>query len=124
MATTIGDRIIVVTAGEALWLTRRRAGLTQPELARARGICTDTLQLEESDQRPRMQIKHTQMTVSPGEWCALQRRRRGWTMPVAAKHIGISRMTLWKAEHDKTRGVARVQRWYELRGIREIEEVA
>ena len=58
---------------------------------------------------------HVAAPLTPGEWCAIQRRRAGWTLPKLSRMTGISRMTLWKAEHDRTSGVADLAEWWHRR---------
>ena len=102
-----------LTPGEALWLLRRRVGYTMPKMAKARRISEDRLRDLEKDRVPLDWIpKMNGRPITPGEWCAIQRKRRGWTMPQAARRLKISRMTLWKAEHDRTSGVHDIMRYY------------
>lgn len=116
-----------LTRGEGWWLLRRRMGLTLVQW------CGPIVQMSEDRYRrweldrelapmpvlpgngfePPEQLRGA---LTPGEWCTLQRRRQGWTLPEAARRIGISRQTLWKAEHDQTGGVEGVRRFYERIG--------
>jgi hypothetical protein len=115
-----------LTRGEGWWLLRRRVNLTCAAMAQLQDISEDRLRRWEYDRvaapMPTELVQSGLMgarlrdAVTPGEWCALQRRRRGWTLPEAARRMGISRQTLWKAEHDRTLGVDGVRRFYERIG--------
>ncbi len=102
-----------LTYGEAWWLWRRRLGYSMPESAHALGISEDRLREWEKDRETApYPVKLNGTPLTPGEWCAIQRRRRGWTLPEVAGRLGISRMTLWKAEHGRTSGVVAIIAFY------------
>jgi len=105
-----------LTLAEIHWLRRRRAGVRQPQWAKARGISIDRLQAQESGREDAPPVPPLP-SLTEGEWCALQRRRRGWTMARASEESGMSRMTVWKAEHDRTAGVAALRRFYVAAGV-------
>jgi DNA-binding transcriptional regulator YiaG len=105
-----------LSQGEIHWLRRRRAGVGQTRWARDRGISVDRLRMEEHDLAMSPAVRHL-ATLTDGEWCALQRKRRGWSTDEAAAQIGISRMTLYKAENGRTAGVTRVKAFYLAQGV-------
>lgn len=106
----------LLTNGEALLIKRLRAGRRQFQEARRRGVTEERIRDEENDFRHGPQVRLYEHELSPGEWNRIQRRRRGWTLARAAVEIGISRQTLWKAEHDRTRGVGAVTAFYVAAG--------
>jgi DNA-binding XRE family transcriptional regulator len=115
-----------LTRGEGWWLLRRRVGMTCADMASIQDVSEDRLRRWEYDREAApmpTELIHAglmgrwlRQPLTAGEWCALERRRRGWTLPEAARRIGISRQTLWKAEWDRTRGVGAVRRFYERLG--------
>jgi hypothetical protein len=108
-----------LTRGEGWWLMRRRCALTCTVMAADLKISEDRLRRWEHDREaapmPAM-CGIMRVPVSEAEWCVIERRRRGWTLPEAARRIGISRQTLWKAEWGRTSGVGAVRRFYERLG--------
>jgi transcriptional regulator with XRE-family HTH domain len=105
-----------LTRGEGWWLRRRRADMTATEMAEALSISQDRLRRWEHDREAAPLPPKLTSPLTDGEWCALQRRRRGLTLPEVAARLKVSRMTLWKAEHDRTSGVLAVRRFYERLG--------
>lgn len=107
-----------LTVAEVNWLVRRRAKVRQQRWAIDHGKSVFQLREEEKGRRePTDQEANNLGELTDGEWCALQRRRHGWTMAEVSKRAGISRMTVWKAEHDRTAGVAALRRFYVQQGV-------
>jgi hypothetical protein len=105
-----------LTRGEGWWLLRRRMSMTCAGMAHRQAISEDRLRRWEYDREAAPMPARASGPLTPGEWCALQRRRRGWTLVEAARRIGVSRQTLWKAEWGRTGGVAGVRRFYDRIG--------
>lgn len=103
-----------LTRGEGWWLARRRMTLRQTEMAALLGISEDRLRRWERDREAAPMPDATVLApaLSPGEWCALTRRRAGWGLAEVARRTGISRMTVWKGEHDRTAGVRDLLQFY------------
>jgi hypothetical protein len=104
---------------EALWLSRRRQGWTQAMTAQRYGVGEERYRNIEKGRLARdpvwrahgvgsiaadLQRLRTPGTLvnhplTPGEACALARRRCGWTLPLLAALIDRSRMYVWQCEH-------------------------
>lgn len=54
--------------------------------------------------------------LSLEEWLALARRRRGWTLPSAGAFLGVSRVTVWKAENGRTSSAMSIAASYSTLG--------
>jgi transcriptional regulator with XRE-family HTH domain len=111
-------RRLPVTQGEAWWLRRRRLGLTQAVVASQLCVSEDTYRHWEADAVVPLPIGLPVLNdtvtrpLTYGEFCALARRRKGWTLPQACAYLDISRQTLIKIERDRTNPVRRVAEWW------------
>ena len=111
-----------ISVGEWCWLERRRAGRTAGWWANTHGFSVDELRLRETDQRD-IALTYAQVLaacatpISAGEYCALARRRAGLGMTDVAARYGVSRMTLWKMEHDLTETSVALARWWHRKGM-------
>lgn len=108
-----------LTRGEGWWLMRRREALTQAAMAEALAISEDRLRAWEKDRAASpmpSRCGRMREPLTSGELIALERRRRGWTLPEAARRLRVSRVTLWKAERDRTAGVRALRRSYAILG--------
>lgn len=109
-----------LTRGEGFWLGRRRAGFTAERTASWIGISVDRFRRWELDREPapfpdQSILRRTRLT--PGEFAALCRRRTGLRLEDLAERLGISRHTLWKREHDRTRSAWTLAEYWRRRGI-------
>jgi DNA-binding XRE family transcriptional regulator len=110
---------VKITNGEGWWLIRRRSGKTMGEWAAANWSATLALSEDRLRDWERGRIEapspgrcHRWPALSYGEYSALMRRRKGWTLPEVAKKLGVSRQTVWKAEHDRTSFAYDVARYW------------
>jgi transcriptional regulator with XRE-family HTH domain len=106
-----------LTRGEAWWLLRRRAGMTQSAWAGVAGVSEDRLRRWEADaEEPAVPGPFRNggrvEPLTHGEFSALARRRTGWTLPELARRLGTSRQTLWKREHDRTGSARELAEWW------------
>lgn len=94
-----------LTNGEGWWLMRRRSGLTQVAfVARFPGLSEEALRRYERDEGevPFPGGCAPWPPLSPGEYCALARRRLGLDLVFMARKLRVSRQTLIKIEADRT----------------------
>jgi hypothetical protein len=116
---------MMLTRGETWWLARHRFALGQQAFAATLGVRPDRVRDWERDRgAPSPVPPEPNKKLTAGEWCIIQRRRHGWTLQTAANEMRMTRMTLWKGEHDKTRGVARAVRFYRARGVQQAASTA
>jgi len=113
-------RPLPITHGEVCWLERRRAGQTAEWWAMKHGLSIDEVRLREQDERdlqlsPAQLVLTEHMVLRPGEFAALARRRHGATMSVLGRQYGVSRMTVWKMEHDITSTARQLAHWWARR---------
>jgi len=111
-----------ITLGEYCWLERRRSGHTAEWWAEQNAMSVDEVRKREWDQRPirltyQQVTKASNMTLSPGEYCALARRRAMVRKEEVAERYGVTGMTLWKMEHDKTSTSINLARWWRRKGV-------
>ncbi len=124
-----GGNLILTTPGERMLLSRTRAGQTlkqrRAELNNSIGL--DRMRAMEWDEDRyfrKLPIRPSdlqEITVTDGEFCWLQRRRRDWGSDEAGAAMGVSRMTISNAEHDRTSGVKDIKRWYLRHGFIEAQ---
>lgn len=118
----VGMSTLIITTGEYCWLERRRAGQTARWWATMRGMSEGEVLRREQDaflvRLTSQQFTNAcALTVSPGEFSALARRRSGTRMQDVADRYGVTRMTLWKMEHDLTESALALARWWRRRGF-------
>jgi len=104
-----------LTNGEGWWLLRRRLGFTQIEFARRNNqISEETLRRYERDEgevpSPGRCAPWTRLT--PGEYCALARKRLGVDLATMARRRKVSRQTLIKIEADRTASTIKHARYW------------
>lgn len=90
-----------LTPGELVWLTRKRAGLTQREMARATTRSEHTIRAYERDEiRPRNAgaIDLGGKALTKAECCRVARRRAGLSLRALAATLRTSHVTLLKRE--------------------------
>ncbi len=102
-----------LTRGEGWRLLRAQLGWTMPEMAKKQAISEDRLRRWEKDREAAPMPALKSNIISVGQLCRVYRLRHGWVLQDAADRMRISRMTMWKAEHDRTSGVHAVRRFYE-----------
>lgn len=119
---------LMISAGEYHWLKRRRAGHTVESWAIKTGRSVDEVRDIEWDRLDQSltesEAMNTElMTLTHGELCALARRRSGMKMEDVAKRTGVSRMTVWKQEHDMTATAKDLAKWWTARRFPEAPTV-
>lgn len=92
---------VALNHGELLWITRRREGLDQVEMAEKMGVSRHKYQESEAQKTGKLYRR-----LEDHERCALYRRRTKKTQSAIAKEIGVSRiwvnrMEIGTAEVDK-----------------------
>jgi hypothetical protein len=95
-----------LTRGEAWWLVRKRVGITQAEMSKAHGISEDLLREWEKDRAPAPGHldwpddfpAYLETPISPGEYCAIMRRRAGRSVADESARLGLSRVRYIEAE--------------------------
>ncbi len=120
------SRPFLITAGEALWLHRRRAGATMAVWGiNMFGCPEDTVYKTEHDLReppavlrPLLRFFSRTRPITPGEYSALMRRRAGKTMAWVAQKRRSTRTTVWKQEHDKTQTAPDLAHWWSLQAVK------
>lgn len=103
-----------LTNGEGWWLLRRRLGITQVEFGAGNGISEETLRRYERDEGevPSPGTCAAWSPLTPGEYCAIARRRLGLDLPAMARRLKVSRQTLIKIEADRTASaIEHARRW-------------
>ena len=113
---------IEITLGEYCWLERRRAGQTAEWWALHHAMSVEEVRRREHDEQAvrltaQQVANSTNLTVSAGEYSALARRRAGDRMAAVAARYGVSRMTVWKAEHSRTASSLPLACWWHRRGV-------
>jgi hypothetical protein len=87
------------------------------EMAKHQAISEDRLRRWEKDREPAPMPALKRDFITHGQVCRVFRQRLGWGLQHAADRMGISRMTMWKAEHDRTSGVHAVRHFYHQRAL-------
>lgn len=97
-----------LTDGELLRTYRRRMGLRQQEFAGRLGITTRKLSFYENDLEavPAAFLPKEEMRLTLGEAAYILRCRKGLTIDEAAARLGVSRVTVIKAESGIRQNVA------------------
>lgn len=119
---------VMISAGEYHWLKRRRDGHTVEGWAAKTGRSADEVRDIEWDRTnhslTELEASTAQLIqLTPGELCALARRRSGMKMEDVAKRTGVSRMTVWKQEHDMTATAKDLAKWWTVRRFPEAPTV-
>ena len=111
-----GYRPSELTAGERLWLFRRRMGKTLQRQAEAYGVSQWRYTEWEHDRptgEPQPWVRVDPLNV--GEQCALARRRSGWPLRRVARESGLSHVTVLKWEREEAETVGNpLWEWWEL----------
>lgn len=111
-------RHLMISPGEFHWIQRRRAGHTVEGWSEKTGRTPDQIRDIEFDRSDAARLSAREegqlanITLSAGEFCALARRRCGMKMDEVAKRTGVSRMTVWKQEHDMTATARDLAKWW------------
>lgn len=87
-----------LTRGEALWLTRRRAGHTQRAAAVQWRVSEERYRRWERDRGAGPLVRWGLASLNSAEYCALIRRRAGLTLEEMSALSGVSRVALCRAE--------------------------
>lgn len=90
----LGER----TYGEQLWLWRRQKRYTQAEAAKTLGVSEYAYNRSETDRDEAMWASRIVIKPSPGDLCALARRRHGLCLRTTAADLGLTPPTLLKRE--------------------------
>jgi hypothetical protein len=109
-----------LTPGEALWLARRRMGMTAVDFAAAYGVSVERLRDAERDKIDAFTIAGdipVPGQLSPGEFSALARRRSGLSLEGLAKKRRTTKMTINKQEFDRTQTAIDLARYWAERRI-------
>lgn len=110
-----------LTAGERLWLARRRSRTPLATMAKLMKVSTWKYGEWEHDRGGDDPIPYVHLVgdrLTSGEWCVLARRRAGWSLKRVAKEAGWSHVTVLKYERSK-RGILRenpLAVWWEQHG--------
>lgn len=104
-----------LTPGERLWLRRRREGTTQ--LAEGRSHNVTEWQYSEWEHDRRQPVPYVGLyprALTPGEQCALARRRGDVNLRRLSELTGLSHVTVLKHENSTKRGA--LWAWWAERG--------
>jgi transcriptional regulator with XRE-family HTH domain len=112
-----------LTTGECLALWRRRQGLTKTDAAKKMDIPLEQLNRWENEQPlegdPRLAPSlcllldtRDKLTLSPGEWCWLKRRREGMTLEEVAHESGLSLSAIQAVETNRSPKVHALVDWW------------
>ena len=101
-----------LSPGETLAILRRRAGLSQAQMAENLFVSVSKYRRWERDlidAKPPISLSK----ISKGEWCYVLRRRSGMTLDALSKAVGLSRVWILKAERNEVNPDALVK-WWEM----------
>ena len=104
----------VLTPGERLLLARRRARITQKELADWLGVSPRRLsrwEKDEEDGAPPVPIS----ALSPGEQCFFRRKWAGLSVKEVAEELGLSPRWIQRAEAGESKNIEPLTGFWEAR---------
>lgn len=105
-----------LTAGECLYVRRKRAGLSQSMMGRSLGVTRSEYSKIERDKRDHPKVHVTRMKLEIHETLAILRRREGMTQKELAMEVGLSRFWVNQMEIGKIPCDAISKYWKETAG--------